>query len=84
MAATQIRFGRLVKNVADTILPLHLSADQRNVDIGRVMQVSRRSGYVRAMSTQFSGKVGLVKRWVDYDGQEVYIVLDADGANRET
>ncbi len=84
MADTQIKFGRLVKNVSDCLLPLHLSADQRNVDITKVTEVTRRKGHQRALNTNFAGEVTMVRRWVDYDGEECYIVIGPAGVYRET
>lgn len=78
----EYRFGRLVKNVGECILPPHLSSDQQNIDISKPGEAKRRNGFIRALSSSFSGEISFVKRWVDHDGEEVYIVIDEDGINR--
>ena len=80
----EIKFGRLVKSVGETILPANLSPSQQNVDIDNLGEASRRKGFVRALDTEFTGEISLIKKWVDYDGEESYIVIDEDGINRVT
>lgn len=79
-----IRFGRLVKNVSNVILPWTQGAyDMQNVDISKSREASRRNGYQRALDAEFDSTVRLAVKWVDYDGTESYIVVDQSGVNRQ-
>lgn len=83
-ARIPIRAGRLVENVADTILPLSISPNLQNVDVEKPGEAKRRKGFIRALNTDFGGTVTLVRKFEDADGTEVYIVIGPDGVNRET
>ena len=83
MGALPIKFGRLVKNIGDAVLPPHLCADAENVDIPTPGEVERRKGYQRTLAVDFGGKLTLVKKFEDTDGGDIYLVISPDGIERE-
>jgi len=82
MRPYQIRFGRLIENVSDVVIPMRYAGDMSNVDISISQEASRRNGYQRALGTAFASQVYFHKRFQDVDGTAVYIVVDDDGVNR--
>jgi len=82
MARHLIRFGRLVKNVSNVILPLDKSAKMSNINIDTSGTAVRRPGYQRALSVDFASPIYLHSKFQDIDGTDVYIVITDDGVNR--
>ena len=83
MRGLPIRFGRLVTSVGTLTLPWHLAGDIQNIDIDEDGSAVKRKGYVRALTSAMTGKVGLVHGFEDYDGTDVFIVVDSTGVRRE-
>jgi hypothetical protein len=80
----QIKPGRLVQNVSNTILPLNKAGDLGNVDIEQPGEATRRKGYVRALTASLGGNIRLIGRVTEYDGSDSYVIVGPDGVNRET
>lgn len=78
-----IRFGRLVTSVGALTLPWFYAGDIQNIDIDQDGSAKKRKGYVRALSSAMTGKVALVHGFEDYDGTDVFIVVDSTGVRRE-
>lgn len=83
MQGLPIRFGRLVTSVGTLQLPWSLAGDIQNIDIDEDGSAAKRKGYVRAIDSAMTGKVGLVHGFEDYDGTDIFIVVDSVGVRRE-
>ncbi len=83
MPGMPVRFGRLVTSVGALILPWTLAGDLNNVDIDEDGSAEKRKGFVRAIDSAMAGKVGLVSGFEDYDGTDIFIVVDSTGIRRE-
>jgi len=84
MAKANLKFGRMVTSVGETALPPNLSPSLQNVDITKAGEATRRKGFVHALSNAVNGEISLIKKQTNYDGTEVYIVIDEDGMRIET
>ena len=78
-----IRFGRLVTSVGTLTLPWGYAGDIQNIDIDQDGSAKKRKGYVRAIDSAMTGKVGLIHGYEDYDGTDLFVVVDSTGVRRE-
>ncbi len=80
----QVRFGRIVKNVSEPILPLTLAADAQNVDMDETGAASKRKGYQHAIDEQLTGRIALIAGWDDYTDDQNFIIIDGVGVHKES
>lgn len=83
MQGFPIRFGRLVTAIGTLMLPWSLAGDIQNIDIDEDGSAEKRKGYIRAIDSAMTGKVALVHGFEDYDGTDVFIIVDSTGVRRE-
>ena len=83
MQSAPIAFGRVVQSVGPVLLPLSLSRDIRNADLGEAGAVARRAGMQHAISTQLQGRLSMVAGFENTDGTDVFVLIDEAGINVE-
>lgn len=84
MQSAPIQFGRTVQSVGPLLLPLSMAEDSRNVDRASDGVIRRRRGLQHALTSQMQGAISFIAGYDDYDGTDVFIVVDESGVRRET